>query len=360
MNKICVLGNDGISGGISNYIKNLVNFSNSSIFYFILDNNRELYINNKKKNFKIVPFNIKYNIFNIVFKINILKKIIQNNKIDIIHAHTQRAAFLACLLKIIFFKKNLKIVYTPHGFRHKQVNFFKKKIHLFIEIFILKKINHIILITKKEILTLKILKKYSVKNSYLKTSIPKIKFLKKISLRKKLKISKRKKIILMCGSVQSVKQPELFIKIATNLLKTNKDLYFVWLGKKIDRFEVPKNKNIRFLGNINDKLTYYSYMNSSDIFLMTSKYETFPITLLEARNIGLPILCNNFDGINDILIKNNCEFKFKYNDYNSAIKILTNILSKKDFCIKKKKITNSNRFISQLCKKHLYIYNTLK
>ena len=100
-------------------------------------------------------------------------------------------------------------------------------------------------------------------------------------------------------------------------------------------------------------------MRSADIFLMTSKYETFPITLLEARNIGLPILCNNFNGASDILLKNNFEFKFKFNDHESANKILNDILLKRKIRIKKRIITDSNRSIIQLCKKHLYIYKAL-
>ena len=91
-----------------------------------------------------------------------------------------------------------------------------------------------------------------------------MKFSKTISLRKNLKYI-LKKIILMCGSVQHVKQPQLFIEIAEKTIDLVKDVYFVWIGKKynIKRFN---NDKIKFIGNIDEKLVYYSLMKSADIF----------------------------------------------------------------------------------------------
>ncbi len=359
MIKVFILGSDGTPSGIANYLTNLINFSNSSIKYYVLSKNYGFFKKNIKKKFKFINFDINYNFLNLLLGIIYLKNLIQIYEINIIHAHTQRAAFLCCLVKVLFVNK-IKIVYTPHGFRHSQLRIHNKIFHLFIEKFILKKIDHIILITKKELKILKSLKVLEIKKTYIRTSLPKIKFNKTISLRKKFNIDPQKKIILMCGSVQHVKQPQLFLEIAKKTIDLVKDVYFIWIGKKIDNIKKFKNDKIKFIGNIDDKLVYYSLMKSADIFLMTSKLETFPITILEARKLGLSIVCNNFDGAQDLLEKSNFEKKFKYNNSNSAVKILRKLLFKKKKIDKKNQFINDNKFINQLCKKHVYIYNSLK
>lgn len=359
MKKICILGSDGVSGGVSNYIVNLVNFTNSSVKYFILSKNFKFFKKNIKKKFKFKNYNINFNIFNICFRIYSLKKLVQINKIKIIHTHTQRAAFLVCLLKF-FFMKQIKIIYTPHGFRHLQLKNFRKIFHLLIEKFILFNINHIILITKKEESYINSITFNYFKSTFIKTSIPKIQFNEKISLKKKFNINRKNRIVLMCGSVQNIKQPELFVEIATKIINEIDDVYFIWIGENLNKFNKFKNDKIKFVGNIESKLKYYSYMRSADIFLMTSKLETYPITVLEARRVGLPIVCNNFDGLKDILHKSNFEKKFKYNNSDNAVKILKKLLSKKNPIIRKNKIVNSDKFIFELCQKHVYIYNRLK
>lgn len=359
MNKICILGSDGISGGVTNYIINLINFSNKLNKYYIFGKNFKIYKKGIKKKFSFINFNINYSFLSIFTSLILLKNLIEKNKIKIVHAHTQRAAFLICLIKLFLIKK-IKIVYTPHGFRHSQLKSPKKFFHLLIEKFILKKIDHVILITKKENFFLDSLKLLNIKKTIIKTSIPKVKFKKSISLRNQFNIESKKKIIVMCGSVQKIKQPKLFLEIAEKINNTIDDVYFFWIGKKIDLPNKFRNEKIKFIGNIDNKLRYYSFMKSADIFLMTSKLETYPIAVLEARNVGLPIVCNSFDGVEDILEKSKFEIKFKYNSSDSAVKILKKLLSIKKSEFKKNKIINTNKLIYELCKKHLYIYNTLK
>ena len=103
-----------------------------------------MYVTKNKKN----SFDIRYNIFNIftkIFKLKICKK-----KINIIHAYTQRAAFLVVICKYLFLNK-INIIYTPHGFRHFQKQNMFKIIHLIFEKIILKGIDHIFILTQEEL-----------------------------------------------------------------------------------------------------------------------------------------------------------------------------------------------------------------
>ena len=356
MLRICILGSDGIPGGVSNYLFNLINFTNSSsINYIIFGENKKYFNNNIKSKFKFVNFKINYNFFNLLLTMFDLKKKLIKNKIYIIHAHTQRAAFLACLTKYIFSLNKLNIIYTPHGFRHSQLFFIEHYIHLSIEKFIHSKINHIILISKKELNILKSMKSYKFKKNFIETSIPKIVYKKTISLKKDLKIKKKSKIIIMCGSVQKIKQPNMFIDIAEKLIKIYPDVFFIWMGKKIDKTKKYNKSKIKFIGNIDDKLKYYSYMSCADVFLMTSKIETFPLSLLEAKKIGLKIVCNNFDGANNFIKNSDYQYLFKCNDVDSAVKILKKILyQRKSF--RKNYLLDNNDSVVFFSKKHEKIY----
>jgi len=359
MIKICILGSDGMPGGVTNYLFNLINFTNdTSINYIIFSENKKFFKKNIKSNFKFVNFKINYNFLNLFSIILSLKKKLIVNKIKIIHAHTQRAAFIACLMKYLFLLKDLKIIYTPHGFRHSQLFAIKHFFHLLFEKFILSKINHIILISENELNVLKSFKQFQVPKTFIKTAIPKILYKKSISLKRDLKIKRSSKIILMCGSVQKIKQPNLFIDIATKLLKGYPDTFFIWLGKKIDKTKKYDKSRIKFIGNIDDKLKYYSFMKCADIFLMTSKIETFPLSILEAKKIGLKIVCNNFKGANKILKKSDSEYLFRYNDADNAVKILKKILSKNKLSTKNSFLHDDNS-INLFCKKHRGIYQLI-
>jgi len=58
------------------------------------------------------------------------------------------------------------------------------------------------------------------------------------------------------------------------------------------------NKKVIFLGYRKDVL---KYLCASDIFLFPSEGEVLPISLIEASAIGLPIVCSDIPGNNDIV-----------------------------------------------------------
>ena len=49
-------------------------------------------------------------------------------------------------------------------------------------------------------------------------------------------------------------------------------------------------KNVEFLGEIEDRNLIYSYLKSSKIFVLPSRFEGFPLVVVEAAACGLPIL----------------------------------------------------------------------
>jgi len=302
-------------GGVSNHIEIIKkNKVSKKINY------EHLYLTKNKSN----NFDIRYNIFNLLTKIFKFKKICKKKNIDVIHAHTQRAALLVVISKYLSLNK-INIIYTPHGFRHLQKKNIFKIIHLIFEKIILNGIDHIFILTKNE---LDFLKKIKFKNyTFLNNVID----IKNYSGNKKLrKKNNKQKIVINIANMDKIKQPNLFIKIAKKVTKKNKNIVFYWIGKINSEYKnrVIKNKNIVFTGYLNRK-NIATYLRSCDLFLLTSKFETFPYVFLEASFFKKKILVNKFYTKNKFYDFKNIS-TFKFNDSNDGFKKVLYHLYKKN------------------------------
>ena len=327
MSKINILqiGSDNFKiGGVANQINLIKKIDEFQKIY------KTFYLTRYKKKNNKYYFNINYNLSNFFFKIIYLVKFIKDKKINIVHAHTQRAGFLILLIKLI--NKNIKFVYQPHGLRHRQKKNVIKIFHYLLEIFILKSSNISIAITNKEKI---FFRNKKINYSFIKNCLL---VCKNRTLLKNLK--KKKKFIIMVGSVNSIKQPKLFLKIAKKIIGDHINENFLWIGK-INNYQKKKynsiSKNIKFINFINQK-NLYKYYYRSKFMLFTSKYETYSSVISEALMIGLPIISNNFKGIDEF--SNYKIIKFKYNDVNDAVKKIKKFLKESQNIKKKTKYSN--------------------
>lgn len=127
--------------------------------------------------------------------------------------------------------------------------------------------------------------------------------------RKKLNISDNTFVWTMVGSIDENKNPTLFIDIAVELKKVNRDFKLMWIGssgqenentKYIDQvLEKGVSDVIIWKTNVNND--YLNYFNCADGFVLTSKLESFSLVTLEALLLGLPVVANNCIGVNEIL-----------------------------------------------------------
>lgn len=329
-------------GGVSNHIQIIKkNKISKKINY------EHLYVNKNNQN----NFDIRYNIFNLLIKIFELKKICKKKKINIIHTHTQRAAFLVVICKYLFLNKTI-IIYTPHGFRHFQKKNIFKIIHLIFEKFILNGIDHIFILTKDE---LGFIKKIKFKNYTFLNNVIDIKnYIGATKLKKK---NSNQKFVINIANIDKIKQPDLFLKIAKKVTKKNKNIFFYWIGKINSEYKgkIKKNNNIIFTGYLNKK-KIANYLKSCDLFLLTSKFETFPYVFLEASFFKKKILVNKFFKKNKFIDFKNIS-TFKFNDPNDAFnKVLYYLDQKKNkssYLKLNEKYTNLKKFIFIMEKKYL-------
>jgi len=130
----------------------------------------------------------------------------------------------------------------------------------------------------------------------------------RIALKKKYRLPLDKKTVIAVGQVQTRKGVKDFIRLAESC----PDLYFLWCGgfsfkgitdgyKELKAEMEKERPNLRFHG-IAPREEMNDLYNASDVFLLPSFNELFPMALLEAVNAGLPYIVRDLDLYKDILV----------------------------------------------------------
>lgn len=111
-------------------------------------------------------------------------------------------------------------------------------------------------------------------------------------------------VIGTIGRLDFQKNPEIFIEIAKKYLQTDNHAKFLWIGKGAYKNNLEKYINklelsdkFRMTGYIEDVEPYYSVF---DTFVITSRYEGLPVTILKALACGVPAVGFRINGINDL------------------------------------------------------------
>ena len=119
--------------------------------------------------------------------------------------------------------------------------------------------------------------------------------LDKFESRKKLNLPLYKKLILFVGRLSYQKSPEIIFELAKKFEK--EDIYFVLVTNKNPFWNL---KNIFIFQNIpNNQLPFF--YSACDIFILPSKYEGCPFTLIEAMACKIPFVVTNVGCVPEIL-----------------------------------------------------------
>ncbi len=131
--------------------------------------------------------------------------------------------------------------------------------------------------------------------------------LSKENSRKELKIQENEKIILFVGGLRHVKGARYLIEAMKTIIDREKNARLLIVGDG-DEKEFLKDlvkrlnlqEHVNFAGKIpNENIP--EYMVASDIFVLPSLSEGFPVTVLEAMASGLPIVTTDVRGLSEIV-----------------------------------------------------------
>lgn len=224
-----------------------------------------------------------------------IKKIIKNNKSSIFYLHTPTASYLFRLFSIF---SNVKIVYFVHGFRftHK-TNFFKSLFFKTIENILSIKTKIFITINNEDFF-------YVKKNMLSKSKVYKINGvgLNKSKIKKKILKNKQgiRKILVISAYKKSKGYYEL-IKIAEHLQNYEIIIECFGYGNSKKFQHIIKKKKLRNIILNKFDINLKKRIKNYDLLLHLSSREGLPVSLMECLSEGLPIICKNIRGNNDLI-----------------------------------------------------------
>lgn len=128
------------------------------------------------------------------------------------------------------------------------------------------------------------------------------------TLRENFSLPENAAIILGVGYGDYRKGFDLFIEVAKRVTQEIADVYFMWVGDIHDEMgrildsEVRSHKKIILQSARDDVSLFYA---GADIYLLTSREDPFPAVVLEAMDVGLPVIAfDDAGGFRDIVNEN--------------------------------------------------------
>ena len=256
-----------LSDRVSNQFTDLLDVNNIE-YKFLGDENLTTY----KKFFRVFKFFNKFNP-------------------DIIHVHMDmRYTWLWSL----FYKK--KILFTIHS---QPIRIFDKKSKLLYKLLNRISVSKTIASETQELLGIE---KGEIRTIYNPVDIP--------ELNMNLMTKKEQKVIKFVNVARFIKlkNHKLLIEAFEEVVKRNNRVHLTLVGDGDlleDMKRLVKDNNIEkyvtFTGNVKN---VGEILKESDIFVLSSTTEAFPVSIIEAMSYGLPIISTNVGGIKEVITDN--------------------------------------------------------
>lgn len=237
-----------------------------------------------------------------------LVTIIRKNHYDIVHTHGSKAGVIGRIAAAV--ARVPAILYTVHGWGLKAGNFFTRTIFRLIEKLVASFTTMLLFQTSSDMeeaasFNIGVKKQYY----FIGNGVDLNRFLsydkeRSQKIRSNFKLGKNK-IIGSVGRVSYQKNPYGFVNIAKAVLKRRRDVIFLYIGggELLDdvRTTIKRNHlsdNIIFAG-VRDYIP--EIIANFDIFILPSRWEGMPRSLIEAMIMAKPVIVSKIDGINEIV-----------------------------------------------------------
>ncbi|MBO5413810.1 MAG: glycosyltransferase family 4 protein [Clostridia bacterium] len=242
-----------------------------------------------------------------------LKKIINENKYEIIHCHTPVGGVLTRLAAKKSRKKGTRVIYTAHGFHfYKGAPLLNWLIYYPIEKWMAKYTDTLITINEEDYELAK--KNFKAKQIELVqgVGVNENKFNFEMSkedkhkLRESLGLKDDDFVIIYVAELSKRKNQGMLIETAKKLINEGeKNVKIILPGKdSMNGFyqkmckDLEIEENVKFLGYRKD---IPQLLKISDLYVSTTKQEGLPVNIMEAMISGLPIITTDCRGQRDLI-----------------------------------------------------------
>jgi len=316
--KILYLVTQSEWGGAQKYIFDLATNlpENFDVLVATGEGNDELLSKLQDKNIKTIKLKYLKRAINPFFDILAffeIKKLLKNERPDVIHLNSSKISILGSLVAKSIFNPPSLIIYTAHGWVFNEpLPFWKKNLYLKLERYTAKFKNKIICVSefdKQVALDNKICLENKLVTIHNGINVNNLQFFDKNEARQKLnkgyEISDKEYVIGTIANLYKTKGLNYLIEAANEIVKQISDIQFVIIGEgpeeqylklKIKNSELKNS--IIMTGKIDEA---HKYLKAFDIFILPSIKEGLPYTLLEAITAKLPIIATKVGGIPEII-----------------------------------------------------------
>ncbi|ARK32455.1 glycosyltransferase family 4 protein [Halalkalibacter krulwichiae] len=264
-----------------------------------------------------------------------LKRLINSEKYDLVHTHTPVAS--ACVRLACRNNRNVKVVYTAHGFHfYSGAPLINWGIYYPIERWLSRNTDVLITINKEDYERAK--KSFKAgkimyipgvgldTNKYCSIAVDREK------KRKDLEIPEEAFVVLSVGELNKNKNHETVIKAIAKL--DNPNIVYVICGRgELDSYlrelsiKLGISNQVKLLGFRND---IKEICQVSDVFAFPSYREGLSVAMMEAMASGLPIVCSDIRGNNDLIEDGKGGYLVKPDDINGFSNAIKKIFKAED------------------------------
>jgi glycosyltransferase involved in cell wall biosynthesis len=136
-----------------------------------------------------------------------------------------------------------------------------------------------------------------------------------------------------------------FLLASRIIQNINNNIQFVCLGAKKDGFI----ENIRLIQATANKDQISEIMSCADVLVLSSKYENFPLVVLEALAIGVPVVSYKVGGIPELLSSSEDSVLIEPGNVQLLAKGIMDVLSKKNGANKALRRKKNRLLIASKC-----------
>ncbi len=244
-----------------------------------------------------------------------LKKIIRENNVDLVHTHLFWPTFIARIAT----PKNIPLITTIHAFISSSIEY--KKVHMRIldQITYRLRKNVIIAVAQgalEEYFTVLKLKPYKAYSLYTFVDT------REFNLAHALPAMKNSNSfrLITVGALRLQKNHQYLLEAFKKLKDENIELDIYGAGhldKKMQAIISENNINVHLMGEVKN---ISQIMNQYDVFIMSSTFEGFSLSVLEAMAMQMPILLSDIKSFRE-----QCEETAEYFDLNDVNDLVTKI-----------------------------------